>query len=301
MHRNTLLFVPSFMFLLAATSCTYIHDSRTSSVVEIDPGEDAELLEGVTSLDHELWSHILETYASSDGVAYSELLQDGEDRFLLRQYLNLLGAVDPVGLDGQEEKVAFYINVYNATVVDLVLERLAESPGFRVDVDNFAFFDEPAANVGGKLLALNVVEHAILRGDLSHDSISVSTLDAENQQLMTALHEDIWSASGESFDPRAHFLLNCASASCPPLQTAALTAESYDEIAEAATTAFLADESRGAGSAGISQLFNWFAADFTAAGYASVSAFIGEYRSLDEVDTGTFLVYDWALNEWDRQ
>ncbi len=284
--------------LTLSTGCTYIHDSRSSSVIEVGEVENADLVDGVATLRHTSWHHLLEGYASDRGVAYDELLAEGEQRFLLRQYLLLLGAVDPRGLVDRDEKIAFYVNLYNATVVDWVLRRLEESPDFRVDQGGFEFFDEPTVNVDGRLLSLNVLEHALLRGDFGHGSASVSAVDGAIRSDLEALHEGIW--EGEPFDPRVHFLLNCASASCPPIQSSALRGDDVRVALDDATAAFLDDVQRGAGPSGISRLFDWFVQDFATAGWATPSEFIETYRDLDDVDVTTFLPYDWALNHWRR-
>lgn len=287
-----------FGLLLSLTGCTYIHDTRNTNVVQVDPGDDGELLDGVSTLEHTLWDAILATYSSPDGFDYESLIEDGERRFVLRQYLSMLGLVDPRALESRDEKTAFFVNLYNATVVEGVLERLEVSPDFRVDEGGFEFFDAPSVELEGRLLSLNVLEHALLRGDTGHSSQSVASLDEAGRQLTAELHEDVWRE--EPFDPRLHFLLNCASVSCPLLQPLALKGESLEATAEAATEEFLLDTDRGAGPDGISQLFNWFAADISAAGWASSAQFIEDYRTLDDVDTETFLPYDWALNQWDR-
>ena len=62
------------------------------------------------------------------------------------------------------------------------------------------------------------------------------------------------------------------------------------------TGTFLGGPEHGAGPDGISQIFDWFANDFVAAGYADAAAFVERYRSLDGVATDRFLPYDWALN-----
>lgn len=284
--------------LTIATGCTFINDSRSSSVVQAPEGQDGELLTDVSRLEHTLWDNVLADYASTTGVDYSELLRDGEARYALRQYVRMLGQIDPRGLADRDEKLAFYVNLYNSNVVAGALDRLAETPDFRVDEDAFLFFDEPLVSFEGLLISLNVVEHALVRGDLGHSSSSVSSLDPATSALVSELHDDLW--DGEPFDPRIHFLLNCASRSCPALQPYALTGAVFEDTAEAATEAFLLDETKGAGGDGISRLFDWFISDFSAAGFASPSDFIGAYRDLDGVDTGTFLPYDWALNQWDR-
>ncbi|MFZ9889968.1 MAG: hypothetical protein ACO3JL_20925, partial [Myxococcota bacterium] len=56
----------------------------------------------------------------------------------------------------------------------------------------------------------------------------------------------------------------------------------------------LHDDVRGAGPDGISQIFSFYFNDFEAVG--GLDAFLGRYRSLDEIDTTRFLDYDWGLN-----
>lgn len=282
----------------AVTGCTFINDSRSSSVVQAPEGQDGELLTGVTRLEHAILDGAFRDYVDAAGVDYTAFVADGEARYALRQYLRMLGQIDPRGLAGREEKTAFYVNLYNANVVAGVLDRLSETPDFRVDEDGFAFFDDPLVSLEGVLLSLNVLEHALLRGDFAHGSVSVSSLDSETSELMAELNEDLW--GGAVFDPRVHFLLNCASRSCPALQTRAITGESFDETADIATEVFLLDEVRGAGPYGISRLFDWFASDFSAAGFESPADFVANYRELDGVDTDTFLPYNWSLNQWDR-
>lgn len=279
---------------LALSGCVYVHDSRSSSVVEAESSEDGELVEGVEVLGHEQWAVVLEGEVTLEGVDYEALLEGGEQRLGLRSYLRLLGEVDPRQLVDREEKIAYYVNLYNATVLSGVLDRLEEDSSFRVDQESFEFFDAPLVNLEGRLMSLNVLEHALVRGDLEHDSASVSGLDSEGLELVRELHEELW--QGDAFEPRIHFLLNCASTSCPPLRPEPVRGEDYDEVAETATSEFLADPDRGAGPEGISQIFNWFADDFTAAGYSGPGEFIGEYRSAREVDLDSFLTYDWSLN-----
>jgi hypothetical protein len=280
--------------LAPLAGCTYIRDTRSSNIVQIDQGDGGVLLDDISTLEHSLWDVILEAASSPEGMDYDALVENGEHRYVLGQYLSMLGQIDPRALVDGDEKAAYYVNLYNATVVEGVLERLETSPDFRVDEGGFEFFDSPLVELEGRLYSLNVLEHALIRGDMGHSSQSVSSLDEEGRTLAAELHADLW--SGAPFDPRLHFLLNCASVSCPPLQTAALRGESFEATAEGATEEFLLDPFRGAGPDGISQLFNWFAGDITAAGWGSSAQFIEEYRSLDDVDTETFLPYDWALN-----
>ena len=280
--------------LVFSSGCTYIHDTRGSSVQVV--AGDAAPIDGISTLTHVMWTDVLEAFASDEGVDYDALIADQEHRYILDQYLGLLAAVDPRELDDRDEKLAFYVNLYNAAVVQGVVDRLEETSDFRVDQDGFEFFDAPLVELQGRLLSLNVLEHALIRGDEGHVSASEAALDDEGRELTRELHDDLWSA--EPFDPRVHFVLNCASRSCPPLQVTALRGEGLDQTLEAAASSFLLDPDRGAGPNGISRLFEWFTSDFANAGWAEPADFIAEYRALDDVDVTRYLTYDWALNRW---
>jgi len=237
---------------------------------------------------------VLDRFVEPDGVAYQELLATTEARFELESYLELLGRVNPRELASSQEKIAFYVNLYNATVLARVLDEVQELPGFRVDLDGFAFFDQAYVVIDGRIVSLNILEHALVRGDLGHGSASVSALAVADESWARELNEDLW--GDEPFDPRLHFLLNCASASCPALQTVPVTGLTLDEAAESATEAFLEDPVRGSGPDGISLLFQWFEGDFSAAGHQSAESFISQYRDVSEVALDQWLPYDWSLN-----
>jgi len=94
-------------------------------------------------------------------------------------------------------------------------------------------WDLPVARVAGRVLSLNEIEHTILRGELK--------------------------------EPRIHYAVVCAAVSCPPLRAEAYEAERLDaQLAEQARL-FLGTLNRFDAvkrKAELSQIFEWFAADF---------------------------------------
>jgi hypothetical protein len=102
-----------------------------------------------------------------------------------------------------------------------------------------------------------------------------------------------------------HFVLNCASASCPPLLNKAYTPGKLDGEMDEQTAAFLNGNPKGVSvsndghNAAVSKIFDWNAGDFTGAG--GVAGFINRYRKppLPKDVKITYQDYDWSLNAAD--
>ena len=240
------------------------------------------------------------TEVTEDGlyvlVDYDALAAPGESRYLLDQYLAMLNSIDPAALADIDERLAYWINGYNASVLHGVLTRYDGDPGFSVSDDFEGFFGEPAYAFNGVLLSLNQVEHGVIRGDWEHDN--VASADADTLQAMETFHDQLW--EGGTVDARIHVGLNCASLGCPNLRAAAPYAykpDSLDEQLDEMSAAFVNNPEKGAGPDGISPLFDWYGVDFDAE-YGGVEGFIEFHRDggLSDVDTGSRLTYDWSLN-----
>lgn len=174
----------------------------------------------------------------------------------------------------REEQMAFWVNVYNARVLEGVLRRPGLTSvldvGKVVGVPTLGFFRDRARS-GGRELSLNDIEHDILRKRFG--------------------------------EPRIHFVLNCASVSCPVLPERALRAATLEAALEAATRGFLSDRTRNrigaAGTLELSAIFKWYRTDFEESA-GSVQAFIdrhwpGPGRIARDARI-VHLDYDWALN-----
>jgi hypothetical protein len=108
----------------------------------------------------------------------------------------------------RQERLAFWLNLYNALVIDAVVTyglRLGGSGG-RFGV--FTFLRRAAYDVGGMRFSCDDIEHGILRGNRGHPFLPGSqfgTLDPRRNGIIDPL------------DARLHFALNCGTRSCPPI------------------------------------------------------------------------------------
>lgn len=177
----------------------------------------------------------------------------------------------------RDDQIAFWVNVYNARVLDGVIRRPGLKSvldvGKKLGIPTLGFFREQGVSAGRRL-SLNDIEHDILRKGFK--------------------------------EPRIHFVLNCASASCPVLPERVIEGATLDSALTAATAAFLGDRTKNPATAGselrLSSIFKWYRSDFeTAAG--SLQAFIQRHQPGGvTIAAGTpiqFVDYDWSLNgQW---
>lgn len=210
---------------------------------------------------HTSWELLLKKYVADDGlVDYNNFRQDSSQ---LRQYLELLAAHAPDSKTAREEQLAYYINLYNAATVKLILDHypVASIKDIRKP------WDTHWIGLGTEQVSLGHIEHEILR---------------------------------KMNEPRIHFAINCASFSCPKLLNEAYTAEKLEQQLEQVTREFIRDPTRNrirAEQLQLSQLFNWYKKDFTEQG--SLLDYIAPYtESIIRPDARvSYLKYDWSLNE----
>jgi len=272
------LFAPVFALLLAVTSPTAalalgapapdLWDRWTAH----DPGSS-------TTVDHEPWNRFLARHlvAGDDGVnriAYGRV--DATDRAALKAYIAGLAATPVSGLS-RAEQMPYWINLYNALTVDVVLDHHPVASIRDIDISPGFFADGPW---GRKLLeiereqvSLDDIEHRILR--------------------------PIWR------DPRIHYAVNCAALGCPNLMPQAFTADTIEAMLDAGARAFV-NHPRGArvdgGRLVVSSIYQWFDEDF-GGNDAGVIAHLRQYAepplaaSLNGTDRIYDDAYDWSLNE----
>lgn len=216
---------------------------------------------------HALWQESVSAHVQEGLVDYPALQREQ----VLPQYLALLDRVDPNQLS-TNERLAFWINAYNAFAVQGILDHY--SP--RTLLGRYQFFIAREYRVGGE---------------------TVNLYNLEREILISQFHE-----------PRMHFAIVCASASCPKLQPWAYEGQRLDRQLQRVTSEFVNDASRNRFDrskkiAFLSMIFKWFAKDFEARS-GSVLNFVREYvqdmslkQDLLEADyTVEFLAYDWWLN-----
>lgn len=253
-------------------------------------------------LDHLALESVLAAYVrppSSDGQVYFDyaaLAASDEAQLLLDQYVATLDAVSPENLADRSERLAYWINGYNAHVIRAVIYVWGGKPEYSVSEGGFILFDLAHHGFGGELYTLNEVEHAIIRGDESHAAFTAAP--EVRRQVLRGLHASLW--EGQPLDARIHVALNCASISCPNLPASSphvLRAATLEAQLDAAARAFAEDPRKGAGPEGVSQLFGWFAEDFEPV-YGNAAGFLRRHRAggLDGVNLDRYLPYDWSLN-----
>jgi len=189
----------------------------------------------------------------------------------LADYLVAMAKVDHKKLK-KNDRFAFYINVYNATVIHSVANRYKSGGGYSVSEKKFKLFSE-------KLVKLN-------DGVVSLDYL-------EKTMAWNAFH-----------DPRMHVAFVCAARSCPPILTTAYLGKDLDKVLNASMKMFVSgDPSRNQidvkkKTAKLSELFTWYADDF--GGSAQVLKYIDKYHPESIVGFKiNYLKYDWTLNDID--
>ena len=237
MGLRHLVFAVGLALLLA--SCAALEglaapDSKLISAhwLQNDPGS-------TQRLDHTLWNQFLAAYVvpGVDGVnrvTYARV--DTSGRALLESYIASLAAA-PVSRLSRAEQLAYWIDLYNAVTMRVVLDRypvasirdIALGPG----LFTIGPWDAKLIMVEGEGLSLNDIEHGILR--------------------------PIW------HDPRTHYALNCASIGCPKLQPIAFTAKNANRLLDESARDYI-NNPHGVrivkGRLIVSSLYRWYRGDF---------------------------------------
>ena len=183
------------------------------------------------------------------GIAYRVVEKSAAwERY--RAAAGCLGSFDPAALARREERLAFWINVYNSLVVHQVLA--SGVPGSVLEMPGF--FDREGYEIGGRRFSLDQIEHGILRGNRPKQAGAAPLLPPGDARLRYTLGD---------LDPRLHFALVCGARSCPPVR--AYDAERIDAQLEAGAGDYLNGTVRAtADGRGLTlpMILNWFEADF---------------------------------------
>jgi hypothetical protein len=166
----------------------------------------------------------------------------------------------------RDDQLAFYINVYNATMIQAVIDRNPAT--FKPSDNDFGVFKEKLVRLREGTFSLNGLENDIIRKRFN--------------------------------DPRIHAALVCAAVSCPPILPRAYSGSDLDATLDANVRRWLNDPKRNQiDRAGrklrLSKIFDWYAADF--GGKENVAAYVAKYVGEDVKGFAVeFLEYDWTLN-----
>jgi hypothetical protein len=217
----------------------------------------------------------------------------------LDAFASVLGRLDRTMYDNwtEKEKVAFWINAYNALTLEAIITHYPIKPSLTASLvfpknsirQIPGVWDELTFEVMGRKVTLDEIEHKILRAQFN--------------------------------EPRIHVALVCAAKGCPPLRNEPYTGEQLDEQLDDQTRRFLSNPQkfrfdRTGGRVSLSSIFQWFSEDFVKtygaderfSGHSqaegAVLNFINKY--VDAADREylvsatykiAYLDYDWSLNE----
>jgi hypothetical protein len=233
----------------------------------------------VFAFDFSSWDGLLKKYVDSktingvmlNAVDYKKLGKDPA-------YIKLVKDLETVALSTlktKEEKLAFWINMYNIMAAKMVLDNYPVKSIKDAGSLFTAVWKKPVGVVAGKQRTLNEIEHEILR---------------------------------KMGEPRIHVAIVCASVSCPDLRKEAYTADKINSQLDDQMTMFLANPKKGLtvddqkGYVYVSSIFKWLEEDFETKG--GMRTFIAPYSPeplqasvKNDKLTVYYLDYDWDLNE----
>jgi hypothetical protein len=213
------------------------------------------------NFDYKNYNSFLQKYVSEKGnVSYDKIKSNKAE---LDAVIAQFEKTQPTDKWIKSEKMAYYINVYNAYTIKVVVDNY---PTKSIKDINGAW-DKKIVTSGKTLISLSDVENKILR---------------------------------KMDDPRIHFAINCASFSCPNLINDAFVPATLDKQLETTAKSFINDKSKNTITASeikISEIFNWYSGDFKNGG--SVIDFLNKYSNvkIDKKAKSSFATYNWSLNK----
>jgi Protein of unknown function, DUF547 len=235
--------------------------------------------QSVLVIDHQAWGDFLARYVriGSDGahrVAYGRVT--AADRAALDAYIDRLAAL-PIGSYNRSEQMAYWINLYNALTVRLVLDHYPIASIRDIDGSPRPLsggpWDEKLVTVDGTPIALNDIVHRILRPIFD--------------------------------DPRALYALSCGAMGCPNLQPEPYSGNRLDYQLSKAAMAYVNDPrciSFEGDVLGVSSLYRWYREDFGGSDAAVIHHLMGYAEpqlamALQRFDRIGGDGFDWRLND----
>jgi len=213
------------------------------------------------AISHEAWDKLLRANVSADGKVNYKAFQKSEAG--LNTYLDYLAKNPVQDKWSKTEKMAYWINAYNAFTIKLILNNYPTTSITKLH--DGKPWDVKWIKLGDKTYSLNNVENDILRPQFK--------------------------------DARIHFAVNCAAKSCPPILNRAWTAENLNKNLDQQAKAFINNPKFNKISpteVQLSKIFEWYAGDF-----GNIVDFLNPYTSLkiNAKATVKYVEYDWSLNE----
>jgi len=233
------------------------------------------------TVDHQPWQTLLDNYLSIDAqqqtfFAYAKVTL--KDKQVLSHYIAGLSALDPLALT-REQQMAYWINLYNATTVNLILDKYPVKTITKIGKGFFSFgpWNDKLLLINDRKITLNDIEHRILR----------------------PLYNDA----------RIHYAVNCASYSCPNLATQVYTKNNIQALLDQGAKQYI-NHPRGVSISQnkliLSSIYDWYRDDF-GRNHADVIKHLKKYAQpklnkaltnyIQQKSTAKKYHYNWQLNE----
>ncbi|HEY0555907.1 MAG TPA: DUF547 domain-containing protein, partial [Thermoanaerobaculia bacterium] len=207
--------------------------------------------------DYKLWGDLLSKYYDpAKGMDYKGL--KANDKKTLDELRNQMAQVD-VGALPRTDQLAYWINLYNISVVNVVVEHYPVASIRDISTDFIAHlnvFKKPAAKTRTGMLSLE---------------------DIENDKIREGFK-----------DPRIHFAINCAAKSCPPIRPEPYEGAKVNDQLDDQVRKFLNGPhgirlAKDGGELVVhtTKIMDWFSKDFNNWGGGQI-AFIIRYVSSDK-------------------
>ncbi|KAK2164124.1 hypothetical protein LSH36_68g04032 [Paralvinella palmiformis] len=215
------------------------------------------------------------------------------------KYKNLTKELIRVELESatHEEKLAFFINIYNALVIHA---NIVKGPPTNL-WQRYKFFNTVSYLIGGHTYSLQDIENGILRRNKKGVGMLYKPFSKTDPRVKLTL---------EKPEPLVHFALVCGSKSCPPIKT--YSAEDINIQLQMAAEAFLDGDnglqiSMDKKEIKLSMIFKWYREDF-GQNVDELLRFLYEYMAkgekkdqltqllTDKKYKVRYMSYDWSVN-----
>ena len=211
------------------------------------------------------WATLLTKYVDEEG--FVDYIGMKKEEAALDNYLDHLGSNPPTAQWTKEAILVYYINLYNAATIKLILDHYPVNSILDIKTP----WKRKWIKVGTQTLSLHYIEHEVLR---------------------------------KKEEPRIHFAINCASYSCPKLLNLPYAEDTLEKQLQTVTNNFINDSTKNriaSGKLKLSKLFKWYKSDFEAHG--TLKQFLQQFTQVEISPNAkiTFRKYDWKLNEANKR
>ncbi|MGE0469197.1 MAG: DUF547 domain-containing protein [Nitrospira sp.] len=217
---------------------------------------------------HKAFHDVVQAHVTDGSVDYPAIQSDAR----LPRYFGQLDRVNPNAFTTRNERLAFWINAYNAFAIKGILDKYSPTSYW----GRYRYFIGRKYRIGGE---------------------TINLYDLERKVLIAQFRE-----------PRIHFAIVCASLSCPKLQAWTYEPDQLEVQLDRVAREFINDPTRNHFDrvkkvASLSMIFKWFEEDFMRAA-GSVLVYITRYVNDPELVQDLmqseyrieYIEYDWNLN-----